>query len=88
MLIAVPLGVGVALFITQYAPAGSAGQQRPWSTCSPAVPSIVYGLWGAFVFGPHITGVQVASVLDPFLSNDTGKVNIPASSSSGSCSGS
>ena len=52
MLIAVPVGVGVALFITQYAPALAApARRRRLVDLLAAVPSIVYGLWGADVFG-------------------------------------
>jgi len=58
MLIAVPFGVGVAVFITQYAPgwlsrtagsmrrAGSAERPRPWSTCSPPCPRSSTGCGG------------------------------------------
>ncbi len=60
MLIAVPLGVGVALFVTQYAPRWLSRPAASLVDLLAAVPSIVYGLWGAFVFGPHITGVQSA----------------------------
>lgn len=50
MLIAVPVGVSVALFITQYAPSWL---RRPAATLVDllaAVPSIVYGLWGLLTF--------------------------------------
>jgi phosphate transport system permease protein len=78
MLIAVPLGVGVALFITQYAPRWLSRTAASLVDLLAAVPSIVYGLWGAYVFGPHITGLQSAlsSVLGwiPLFSNSTGGV--------------
>jgi len=62
MMIAVPLGVGVALFITQYAPNWLSRPAATLVDLLAAVPSIVYGLWGLQVFGPHMEGVQ--SVLE------------------------
>jgi phosphate transport system permease protein len=58
MVIAVPLGVAVALFITQYAPAWMRTPAAVLVDLLAAVPSIVYGLWGLQVFGPHMHGVQ------------------------------
>jgi len=58
MLISVPVGVAVALFITQYAPAWL---RRPAATLVDllaAVPSIVYGLWGLIAFAPVFKPVQ------------------------------
>ena len=45
MLIAVPLGIGVALFITQYAPRWLSRPAASMVYLLAAVPSIVYGLW-------------------------------------------
>jgi phosphate transport system permease protein len=79
MVIAVPLGVGVALFVTQYAPRWLSRPAASLVDLLAAVPSIVYGLWGAYVFGPHITGLQsgLSAVLGwiPFFNNDTGGVD-------------
>jgi phosphate transport system permease protein len=58
MLIAVPFGVGVALFVTQYAPPWLSRPAATLVDLLAAVPSIVYGLWGLQVFGPHMLGVQ------------------------------
>ena len=58
LLIAVPLGVGVALFITQYAPRWLSRPAASLVDLLAAVPSIVYGLWGLWVFGSHLTGIQ------------------------------
>lgn len=58
MLIAVPFGVGVALFITQYAPGWLSRPAATLVDLLAAVPSIVYGLWGLQVFGPHMRGIQ------------------------------
>jgi phosphate transport system permease protein len=58
MVIAVPLGVSVALFITQYAPAWLSRPAASLVDLLAAVPSIVYGLWGLQVLGTHMDGVQ------------------------------
>ncbi|MBF6349602.1 phosphate ABC transporter permease subunit PstC [Nocardia flavorosea] len=58
LLIAVPIGVGIALFLTRYAPKQLA---RPFSMLTDllaAVPSIVYGLWGLLVLAPYLKPVQ------------------------------
>jgi phosphate transport system permease protein len=60
MVIAVPLGVGVALFITQYAPTWLSRPAASLVDLLAAVPSIVYGLWGLQVLGTHMDGVQAA----------------------------
>ncbi|HET7474612.1 MAG TPA: phosphate ABC transporter permease subunit PstC [Dermatophilaceae bacterium] len=58
MCLAVPFGVALALFITQYAPTWLSRPAATLIDLLAAVPSIVYGLWGARVFGPHIGGLQ------------------------------
>jgi phosphate transport system permease protein len=58
MAIAVPIAIGVALFLTQYAPARLA---RPFAylvDLLAAVPSIVYGLWGAYLLIGYVKPVQ------------------------------
>jgi phosphate transport system permease protein len=54
LLIAVPLAVGVALFLTQYAPRRLAGPAAALVDLLAAVPSIVYGLWAVKVLMPHV----------------------------------
>ncbi len=52
LLIGVPLSLGIAVFLTQLAPPWF---KRPVSTAIEllaAVPSIIYGMWGLFVFVP------------------------------------
>jgi phosphate transport system permease protein len=52
LLIAVPVSFGIALFLTELAPAWL---KRPLGTAIEllaAIPSIVYGMWGLMVFGP------------------------------------
>ncbi|MFC8502157.1 phosphate ABC transporter permease subunit PstC [Pedococcus sp. NPDC057267] len=58
MLIAVPVGVGVALFITQYSPRWLSRPAANLVDLLAAVPSIVYGLWGLKTFGPKFDPVQ------------------------------
>jgi phosphate transport system permease protein len=56
MAIAVPIAVGIALFITHYAPKKIGGTIAYVIDLLAAVPSIVYGLWGALFLVPHLTG--------------------------------
>jgi phosphate transport system permease protein len=56
MAIAVPVAVGIALFITHYAPKKIGGAIAYVVDLLAAVPSIVYGLWGALFLVPHLTG--------------------------------
>ena len=58
MLIAVPISVGVALFLTQYAPRRLARPFAALVDLLAAVPSIVYGLWGIKVLGSHVKDLQ------------------------------
>ena len=58
MLISVPVGVGVALFITQYAPPWMRRPAAALVDLLAAVPSIVYGLWGLITFSPFFKPVQ------------------------------
>lgn len=55
LIIAVPIAIGIAVFLVQYAPPRLS---RPLSTLIDllaAVPSIVYGLWGMLVLAPFLT---------------------------------
>ena len=56
MLLAVPVAMGVALFITQYAPRRVAKPVGYLIDLLAAIPSIIYGLWGIRVLGPVIAG--------------------------------
>ncbi|MFF2812664.1 phosphate ABC transporter permease subunit PstC [Streptomyces sp. NPDC058000] len=57
MLIAVPVAVGIALFISHYAPRKLASPLGYVIDLLAAVPSIVYGLWGALFLVPHLSGL-------------------------------
>ncbi|MFG3251535.1 phosphate ABC transporter permease subunit PstC [Streptomyces sp. NPDC048187] len=65
MAIAVPVSVGIALFITHYAPRKLGGLIGYVIDLLAAVPSIVYGLWGALVLVPHLDGLY--GWLDEYL---------------------
>lgn len=54
LLLAVPLAVGVALVISHYAPRRVAKPIGYVIDLLAAIPSVVYGLWGAFVLAPAI----------------------------------
>ncbi|GAA0611354.1 phosphate ABC transporter permease subunit PstC [Kribbella sandramycini] len=57
MVIAVPIAIGVALFVTYYAPRRIATPVAHAVDLLAAVPSIVYGLWGALFFAPILLPV-------------------------------
>jgi phosphate transport system permease protein len=70
MLIGIPLAFGIAVFLTELCPPPF---RRPIGTLIEllaAIPSIIYGIWGLFVFAP-----VVQSTLQPFLINTLG--NLP-----------
>jgi phosphate transport system permease protein len=56
-IVAVPLAVAVALFISHIAPRRIALTLAYIVDLLAAIPSIVYGLWGIFVLGPAFVGV-------------------------------
>ncbi|WP_210592504.1 phosphate ABC transporter permease subunit PstC [Streptomyces sp. GESEQ-35] len=57
MVIAVPIAVAIALFLTHYAPRKLSGPIAYVIDLLAAVPSIVYGLWGALILVPHMDGL-------------------------------
>jgi len=65
MVLAVPIAVGIALFISHYAPRKLATPLGYVIDLLAAVPSIVYGLWGALFLVPHLTGLY--EWLDQYL---------------------
>jgi phosphate transport system permease protein len=56
--IAVPIAIGIALFITQYSPPRVARPVAYTIDLLAAIPSIIYGIWGARVLAPKLTPVQ------------------------------
>jgi phosphate transport system permease protein len=56
VVIAVPMSVAVALFISHIAPRRIAQPMSYLIDLLAAVPSVIYGLWGIAVLGPHAVG--------------------------------
>ncbi len=53
LVVAIPLALAVAVFISEYAPERLKGLLVGLVDLMAAVPSIVYGMWGALVLMPH-----------------------------------
>lgn len=65
MVIAVPIAVGIALFISHYAPRKLASPLAYVVDLLAAVPSIIYGIWGALFLVPYLGGLN--SWLDQYM---------------------
>lgn len=65
LILAVPVSVGIALFISHYAPRRLATPISFVIDLLAAVPSIIYGLWGALFLVPHLVGLN--KWLDEYL---------------------
>jgi phosphate transport system permease protein len=52
LIVASPLALGVAIFLSEYAPAGIRQPLAFFVDLLAAIPSVVYGLWGVFVLVP------------------------------------
>ncbi|MGD0026839.1 MAG: phosphate ABC transporter permease subunit PstC [Xanthobacteraceae bacterium] len=73
MLIAVPVGLMIAFFLTELCPPWL---RRPIGIAIEllaGIPSIIYGIWGLFVFAPFLQ-----ETLQPFLINTLGNVPLIA----------
>jgi phosphate transport system permease protein len=66
LIIGAPVAIGIALFISHYAPRRLAGVLGYLVDLLAAVPSIVFGLWGIFVIRPFLLP------LENWLSNNAG----------------
>jgi phosphate transport system permease protein len=56
LLLATPLSLAIALFLTELAPRWIRSAVAPLIDLLAAIPSVVLGLWGILVLGPFITG--------------------------------
>jgi len=68
LVIAVPVSVGIALFLTDIAPRWTRGPIAIAIELLAAIPSIIYGMWGLFVFAPFM-GAHVEPWLIDHLGN-------------------
>jgi phosphate transport system permease protein len=55
--LAIPLALGTALYISEYAPQRLKRMLVTTVDLMAAVPSVVYGLWGFFLLEPHVLGL-------------------------------
>jgi len=57
LMLAMPVALGVAIFITQYSPRRAAGPLAYTVDLLAAIPSIIYGVWGLHVLAPQLRPV-------------------------------
>lgn len=74
MLIAVPFGLGIAIFLTELCPHSIRRPIRLAIELLAGIPSIIYGMWGFFVLGPFLAnyvepGIVAAVVNIPVLNS-------------------
>jgi phosphate transport system permease protein len=69
LLLAVPVSFGIALFLTEIAPNWLRGPVATAIELLASIPSIIYGMWGLFVFVPFMASIE------PTLNDTLG--NIP-----------
>ncbi|CAM5485221.1 Phosphate transport system permease protein OS=Afipia felis OX=1035 GN=pstC PE=3 SV=1 [Afipia felis] len=66
MLIAVPVGLGIAIFLTELCPLWL---RRPIGMAVEllaGIPSIIYGMWGFFILGPFLANTLQPALIDLF----------------------
>jgi phosphate transport system permease protein len=61
LLISTPIALGIAIFISELAPASLKRPLVFLTELLAAIPSIVYGLWGIFVLVPAVRQLQIAT---------------------------
>jgi len=69
MLIAAPVAIGIAIFITELAPSWLKPIVSTAVELLAAIPSIIYGLWGFFILAPIM-----ATKVEPWLQDKLGDV--------------
>jgi phosphate transport system permease protein len=67
LILAIPLGIGVAIFINEMCPRRVRGALSFTVELLAAIPSVIYGLWGIFVLVPFLR-----IHIDPFLKDHFG----------------
>jgi len=71
LLIGIPISFGIALFLTELAPAALKQTLRILIELLAGIPSIIYGMWGLFVFAPLF-----ADHVQPWLIENLGPLPI------------
>ena len=71
ILFALPIGLGIAIFLAELCPAWLRTPLTWLVELLAAIPSVIYGLWGIFIFLP-----KVVAPVGVFLGNSLGKVPI------------
>ncbi len=71
MLIAIPTSLGIAIFLAEVAPRWLRGPIGIAVELLAAIPSIIYGMWGLFVFAP-----VMAKYVEPWLNDHLGPLPI------------
>ncbi len=69
LLLAVPIALGIAIFITEIAPSFLKGIIGTAIELLAAIPSIIYGMWGLFTLAPIMS-----QDIEPFLQSTIGKL--------------
>jgi phosphate transport system permease protein len=67
LLLATPLSIGTAVFITEICPKRWSGIIAPLVELLAAIPSVIYGLWGVLVMAPWLQ-----TTVEPFLAEHLG----------------
>lgn len=62
LVIAVPISLGIAVFLTEMAPKRARGPVGTAIELLASIPSIIYGMWGLFVFAPFLS-----EKIEPFM---------------------
>jgi len=71
LLLAVPTAFGIALFLSEIAPTWLRGPVATAVELLAGIPSIIYGMWGLFVFGPFM-----AVHISPFINDYLGAIPV------------
>jgi len=69
LIIAIPVAIGIAIFVTEVAPNFLKGPVGIAIELLAAIPSIIYGMWGLFTLAPIM-----ARYVEPFLQKTIGKL--------------
>ncbi|WP_242455792.1 phosphate ABC transporter permease subunit PstC [Dissulfurispira thermophila] len=69
LIIAIPVAIGIAIFVTEVAPNFLKGPVGVAIELLAAIPSIIYGMWGLFTLAPIMS-----KYIEPFLQKTIGKL--------------